>query len=67
MRVKKLWNNILISLFCASIHKAALTDYFADHFVRKNVVRLFDDVSKLDADTILYGDTWCKKWIFQCF
>ena len=50
----------------ASTHKAALTDHFADPFVRENVARRFDvvlrhDVRKFDADAILYGDTRCKK------
>ena len=45
---------------------AALTDHFADPFVRENVARVFDvvvryDVRKFDADSILYGDTRCKK------
>ena len=53
---------------------AALTDHFADHFVRENVARVFDvavtvrnDVRKFDADAILYGDTRCKKMDISMF
>ena len=51
---------------------AALTDHFADPFVRKNVARVFDvvvhyDVQSFDADAILYGDTHCKKMDISMF
>ena len=51
---------------------AALTDHFANHFVRKNVARVFDvvvcyDVQKFDADIILHGDTQCKKMDISMF
>ena len=46
-----------------STHKAALTDHFADPFVRENVARLFDIVvtSWRSKVWILYGDTQCKN------
>ena len=51
---------------------AALTDHFADTFVRENVARVSDvvvrnDVRKFDADAILYGDTRCKKMDISMF
>ena len=51
---------------------AALTDHFADPFVRINVARVFDiavgyDVRKFDADPILYGNTPCKKMDISMF
>ena len=51
---------------------APLTDHFTDPFVRKNAARVFDvvvryDVRKFDADTILYGDTRCKKMDISMF
>ena len=51
---------------------AALTDHFTDPFVHENFVPVFDvdvryDVQKFDADTILYGDTRCKKMDISMF
>ena len=51
---------------------AALTDHFANLFVRENVARVFDvvvryDVRKFDADAILYGDTRCNKMDISMF
>ena len=56
-------------MVCMALHVnifAALTDHFADTFVRENVARVFGvvvryDVRKFDADAILYRDTRCKK------
>ena len=45
----------------------AVTDHFADIFVRKNVARVFmtlwrlNDVRKFDADAILFWEIKCKK------
>ena len=43
-----------------------MTDHFADPFVCENVAPFFDvvvryNVRKIEADAVLYGDTWCKK------
>ena len=51
---------------------AALTDHSADPFDRENVACVSDiveryDVQKFDTDTILYGDTWCKKMDISMF
>ena len=46
---------------------AALTDHFADAFVRENVARVYmtlwrrNDVPKFDADAILFWEIKCKK------
>ena len=46
---------------------AAVTDYFADAFVRENVARVYmtlwrrNDVRKFDADTILFREIKFKK------
>ena len=46
---------------------AAVTDHFADAFVRKNVARVYmtlwrrNDVRKFDADAILFREIKCKK------
>ena len=46
---------------------AAVTDHFADAFVRENVARLYmtlcrrNDVRKFDADAILFREIKCKK------
>ena len=46
---------------------AALTDHFANAFVRENVVRVSmtlwrrNDVRKFDADAILFREIQCKK------
>ena len=46
---------------------AAVTDHFADAFVRKNVARVYmtlwrrNDVQKFDADAILFREIKCKK------
>ena len=46
---------------------AAVTDHFADAFVRENIARVYmtlwrhNDVQKFDADTILFWEIKCKK------
>ena len=46
---------------------AAVTDHFADAFVRENVARVYmtlwrrNDVRKFNADAILFGEIKCKK------
>ena len=46
---------------------AAVTDHFADAFLRENVARLYmmlwrrNDVRKFDADAILFRKIKCKK------
>ena len=46
---------------------AAVTDHFADAFVRKKVARVYmtlwrrNDVRKFDADAILFWEIKCKK------
>ena len=46
---------------------AAVTDHFADAFVRENVARVYmtlrrhNDVRKFDADAILFREIKCKK------
>ena len=46
---------------------AAVTDHFADAFVRKNVARVYmtlwrrNDVQKFDADASLFREIKCKK------
>ena len=50
---------------------AAVTDHFADVFVRKNVARVYmtlwrrNDVRKFDADAILFRKSSVRKWIFN--
>ena len=47
---------------------AAVTDHFADAFVRENVARVYmtlwrrNDVRKFDADAILFWEIKCKKF-----
>ena len=46
---------------------AAVTDHFADAFIRNNVARVYmtlwrrNDVQKFDADAILFWEIKCKK------
>ena len=43
---------------------AALTDHFADAFVRENAVRVYDIVvtfREFDTDAILFREIQCKK------
>ena len=46
---------------------AAVTDHFADAFVRENVARVYmtlwrrNDVRKFDADAILFREMKCRK------
>ena len=46
---------------------AAVTDHFADAFVRENIARVYmtlrrrNDVRKFDADAILFWEIKCKK------
>ena len=46
---------------------AAVTDHFADGFVRKNVARVYmtmwrrNDVRKIDADAILFWEIKCTE------
>ena len=46
---------------------AAVTDHFANAFVRETVARVYmtlwrhNDVRKFDPDTILFGEIKCKK------
>ena len=46
---------------------AAVTDHFADAFVRENNARVYmtlwrrNDVRKFDADAILFWEIKCKK------
>ena len=46
---------------------AAVTDHFADAFVRETVARVYmtlwrrNDVRKFDADAILFWEIKCKK------
>ena len=56
----------------ASTHKAALTDHFADPFVRENVARLFDIVvtswrSKVWSWRHFVWRNWCKKMDISMF
>ena len=50
----------------------AVTEHFADAFVRENVARVYvtllrrNDVQKLDADAILFGEIKCKKRDIKC-
>ena len=45
----------------------AVTDHFADAFVRESVARVYmtlwrrNDVRKFDADAILFGEIKCKR------
>ena len=49
----------------------AVTDHFADAFVRKNVARVYmtlwrrNDVRKFDADAILFEKSSVRKGIFN--
>ena len=51
---------------------AALTDLFADTFVRENFARVYmtlwrrNDVRKLDADAIFFLENKCKKRDISC-
>ena len=51
---------------------AAVTDHFADAFVRENVARVYmtlwrrNGVRKFDADAILFWDIKCKKRDIWC-
>ena len=50
---------------------AAVTDHFADVFVRENVARVYmalwrrNDVRKFDADAILFEKSSVRKGIFN--
>ena len=50
---------------------AAVTDHFADAFVRENVARVYmtlrrrNDVRKFDADAILFSKSSVRKGIFN--
>ena len=50
---------------------AAVTDHFADAFVRENVARVYmtlrrrNDVRKLDADAICFEKSSVRKGIFN--
>ena len=50
---------------------AAVTDQFADAFVRENVARIYmtlwwrNDVPKFDADAILFWEIKCTKGILN--
>ena len=50
---------------------AAVTDHFADAFVRENVARVYmtlwrrNDVRKFDDDAILFEKSSVRKWIFN--
>ena len=48
---------------------AAVTDHFADEFLRENVARVYmtswrrNDVRKFDADAICFEKSTVRKWI----
>ena len=50
---------------------AAVSDHFADAFVRENVARVFmtlwrrNVVRKIDADAIFFEKSSVRKWIFN--
>ena len=50
---------------------AAVTDHFADAFVRENVARVYmtlwrrNAIRKFDADAILFEKSSVRKWIFD--
>ena len=49
----------------------AVTDHFADAFVRENVALIYvtlcrrNDARKFDADAILFEEIKCKKGLFN--
>ena len=51
---------------------AAVTDHFANAFVRENVARVYmtlwrrNDVRKFDTDAILFWEIKCKKKDIKC-
>ena len=72
------WNSLnwaLICMHCVTLESvAAVTEHFADAFVRENVARVYmtflrrNDVRKFDTDAILFREIKCKKMdIFKMF
>ena len=61
-------NGALICMHDVTLESvAAVTDHFADAFVRENVGRVYmtlwrrNDVRKFDVDAILFWEIKCKK------
>ena len=62
-------------MHCVTLESvAAVTEHFADAFVRENVARVYmtflrrNDVRKFDTDAILFREIKCKKMdIFKMF